>query len=239
MPRHDDHDQTRRFPGSASSRRGLLKGAAALGLATPALRTLGVGAGTVPGSAPISFARYQADASTLVIGLDNPPSDRDPHSQYDYRSTLVVRGVYETLIHLVGSATDQYEGRIAESWEANEDQSVWTFKIRPGRHLPRRRPLRRRGGESVLRAVASHEHGRGCGLLPLHLRPGADDDPGRRHDRLRLRQAAAALRGGDGLHLRAAGRQRQGRNGATRRTATSATPGCGSTPRAPAPAPTS
>jgi peptide/nickel transport system substrate-binding protein len=43
-----------------------------------------------------------------------------------------VRGVYETLIHLVGSATDQYEGRIAESWESNEDQSVWTFKIRPG-----------------------------------------------------------------------------------------------------------
>jgi peptide/nickel transport system substrate-binding protein len=109
-----------------------LKGAAALGLATPALRTLGVGAAPAPDAAPIPFARYQADASTLVIGLDNPPSDRDPHSQYDYRSTLVVRGVYETLIDLVGSATDQYEGRIAESWSANEDQSVWTFNIRPG-----------------------------------------------------------------------------------------------------------
>jgi peptide/nickel transport system substrate-binding protein len=132
MPRSDDHEQTPRFPSGAASRRGLLKGAAALGLATPALRTLAVGAVPVPDSAPISFARYQPDASTLVIGLDNPPSDRDPHSQYDYRSTLVVRGVYETLINLVGSATDQYEGRIAESWSANEDQSVWTFKIRPG-----------------------------------------------------------------------------------------------------------
>jgi peptide/nickel transport system substrate-binding protein len=132
MPRFDDHDQTRRFHSGASSRRGLLKGAAALGLATPALRSLGTGAAPAPDSVPISFARYQADGSTLVIGLDNAPSDRDPHSQYDYRSTLVVRGVYETLIHLVGSATDQYEGRIAESWESNEDQSVWTFKIRPG-----------------------------------------------------------------------------------------------------------
>jgi peptide/nickel transport system substrate-binding protein len=132
MPLFDDQDQTYRLHSGASSRRGLLKGAAALGLATPALRTLAVGAVPAPDSAPIPFARYQVDASTLVIGLDNPPSDRDPHSQYDYRSTLVVRGVYETLIHLVGSATDQYEGRIAESWESNEDQSVWTFKIRPG-----------------------------------------------------------------------------------------------------------
>ena len=132
MPAFDDHDQTRRLLAGAASRRGLLKGVVGLGVATPTLRALGVGAAPAPGAAPVPFARYQADAATLVIGLDDSPSDRDPHSQYDYRSTLVVRGVYETLIHLVGGATDQYEGRIAESWSANEDRSVWTFKIRPG-----------------------------------------------------------------------------------------------------------
>ena len=54
-----------------------------------------------------------------------------PHSQYDYRSTMVVRAIYEGLVGLKGSATDEFEGLVAESWEANEDQSVWTFKIRP------------------------------------------------------------------------------------------------------------
>ena len=67
-----------------------------------------------------------------MIGLDGAPSDRDPYSQYDYRSTTVVRAVYEGLIGLKGAATDEYEGLIAESWESNEDRSVWTFKIRPG-----------------------------------------------------------------------------------------------------------
>ena len=86
MPAFDDQDQTWRLLGGAASRRGLLKGAVALGLATPALRTLAAGAAPAPGSAPISFARYQADASTLVIGLDNPPSDRDPTA-----STTTVR----------------------------------------------------------------------------------------------------------------------------------------------------
>ena len=130
MPSIDDQT-LRPILGDARTRRGLLKGVAALGLAAPALRAGGVGAAPAPGAAPAAFARYQADATTLVIGLDNPPSDRDPHSQYDYRSTLVVRGVYEGLIGLKGASTDEYEGLIAESWSANDDASVWTFKIRP------------------------------------------------------------------------------------------------------------
>src|SRR5918998_5401776 len=42
------------------------------------------------------------------------------------------RSMYEGLIGLKGSATDEYEGLIAESWESNEDQSVWTFHLREG-----------------------------------------------------------------------------------------------------------
>lgn len=115
----------------AANRRALLKAMAAVGIAAPAARAGAVGAAPVVGSAPIAFARYQADATTLVVGLDGAPSDRDPHSQYDYRSTLVVRAVYEGLIGLKGASTEEFEPLIAESWEANEDQSVWTFKIRP------------------------------------------------------------------------------------------------------------
>ncbi len=115
----------------AANRRALLKAMAVVGLAAPAVRSGIAGAAPVTGSSPIAFARYQADATTLVVGLDGAPSDRDPHSQYDYRSTLVVRSVYEGLIGLKGSSTEEFEPLIAESWESNEDQSVWTFKIRP------------------------------------------------------------------------------------------------------------
>jgi peptide/nickel transport system substrate-binding protein len=74
----------------------------------------------------------QQNGSTLVLGLDASPTDLDPQSQYDYRSTVVVRSIYEGLVGLKGSATDEYEGLVAESWSSNDDQSVWTFKLRPG-----------------------------------------------------------------------------------------------------------
>jgi peptide/nickel transport system substrate-binding protein len=107
------------------SRRQLLRRAAAMGLVIPA-------AHTVLGVAPTKATLLQADPMTLTIGLDGSPSDIDPHSQYDYRSTLAVRGPYEGLIGLKGGATDEYEGLIADSWEANADQSVWTFHLREG-----------------------------------------------------------------------------------------------------------
>jgi peptide/nickel transport system substrate-binding protein len=109
------------------TRRGVLKGAAAAGLAAP---LAGLAGRTSTGLAAV--ARQTNNGSTLIVGLDGSPSDLDPHSQYDYRSTIVVRSLYEGLVGLKGAATDELEGLVAESWEANDDQSVWTFKIRPG-----------------------------------------------------------------------------------------------------------
>jgi peptide/nickel transport system substrate-binding protein len=107
------------------SRRQLLHRAAAMGLAVSAAQT-------VMGVSPSKAVRLQADPTTLTIGLNGSPSDIDPHSQYDYRSTLAVRGPYEGLIGLKGGTTDEYEGLIAERWEANADKSVWTFHLREG-----------------------------------------------------------------------------------------------------------
>src|SRR5215210_7464165 len=107
------------------TRRTMLKGAAAAGLVAPL-------AGLVePSRVRAAVARQDGNGTTLIVGLDGSPSDLDPHSQYDYRSTTVVRAIYEGLVGLKGSATDDFEGLVAESWEANDDQSVWTFKIRP------------------------------------------------------------------------------------------------------------
>jgi peptide/nickel transport system substrate-binding protein len=120
-------DDPRSEPRSAPlTRRQLVQGAAAAGLTAPL-------AGLVePSRVRAAVARQEGNGTTLIVGLDASPSDLDPQSQYDYRSTIVIRNIYEGLVGLVGSATDEFEGLVAESWEANEDQSVWTFKIRPG-----------------------------------------------------------------------------------------------------------
>src|SRR3954447_4416361 len=108
------------------TRRKLVQGAAAASLAAPL-------AGLVePSCVGAAVARQEGNGTTLILGLDASPTDLDPQSQYDYRSTVVLRNIYEGLVGLVGSATDEFEGLVAESWEANGDQSVWTFKLRPG-----------------------------------------------------------------------------------------------------------
>lgn len=106
------------------SRRTLVRGAVAAGLALPTLtqESLSPAAAT-----PL---QAQADPTTLVVAMDGSPSDLDPHSVYDYRSVLPLRGAYEPLIALDGSSTDTYVPVLAESWEPNEDKSVWTFTIR-------------------------------------------------------------------------------------------------------------
>ena len=99
------------------SRRELLRAGAAAGLA-PLVMTRG--------------ARAQGQATTLTIGQVESPADLDPHSNYEYVAARIIRGAYEGLIALKGGATDEYEGLIAESWEATADQRVWTFHLRPG-----------------------------------------------------------------------------------------------------------
>ena len=108
---------------SRVGRRSLLKGAAGLGLSASAL-------GGLPMTSSSRVARAQADPTTLTI--PGSPNDFDPHSQYDVNSVVAIRGMYEGLIVLKGSATDEYEGLIAESWESNDDQSLWTFHLREG-----------------------------------------------------------------------------------------------------------
>jgi len=105
------------------NRRRLLQAGAA-GLAVPA-----IGLAAFPG-ARVASAR-QSDPGTLTIALNGSPSDLDPHSAYDYRSAIALRGPFEGLIALDGSATDKYVPAVAESWSPNDDKSVWTFKIRP------------------------------------------------------------------------------------------------------------
>ncbi len=116
---------------SQVSRRTLLKSAGVAGALGVTLGPATVSA--APGSLSRGqLQRNQEEDDLLVIAVDGSPSDIDPHSSYDYRSVMAILGAYEGLIGLVDDKTDEFEGLIAESWEANEDSSVWTFTIRSG-----------------------------------------------------------------------------------------------------------
>ena len=70
--------------------------------------------------------------ATFTLVTNRAPSDLDPHSAYDPGSGVALQGPYEGLIRLEPGTTDEYVPVLAESWSANEDQSVWTFRIRDG-----------------------------------------------------------------------------------------------------------
>ena len=157
------------------------------------------------------------------------------------RSTTTARRwscarIYEGLVGLVGSATDEFEGLVAESWEANEDQSVWTFKIRPGLTFQDGSPCDSAAVKASYERLLAMNRGAVAVFSRFISDPDADDDAGSGDDRLRLRHAAAALphRAWPRPTVRRSSTPRS--PWSTRRTATSATPGCSSTPREPAPA---
>src|SRR4051812_45372782 len=79
-------------------RRSLLRRVTAAGLALP---TAGAFAGLSSTRASATVAR-QDNVSTLTIAMNGSPSDLDPHSVYDYRSAMPLRGPYESLIALDG-----------------------------------------------------------------------------------------------------------------------------------------
>lgn len=128
-------DQGQRRPGAGArmhittNRRQILgagAGIAALGMLGPRLTSAS------PDRKTTGQVLLAGDQKTLTLGITGSPSDLDPHTAADYRSSLAVRAAYETLIALDGAATDKYVGVIAESWEPNADKSVWTFHLRQG-----------------------------------------------------------------------------------------------------------
>ncbi|HKG25919.1 MAG TPA: ABC transporter substrate-binding protein [Thermomicrobiales bacterium] len=121
--------------GSRLTRRDLARRAAAIGLTAPAISAIAGVAGATAAPAGRRSSRIvgaQENGSTLTIALDGSPADLDPHSANDYRSALANRGPFENLIGLKDETVDQLEPVLAESWEANADKSVFTFRLREG-----------------------------------------------------------------------------------------------------------
>jgi peptide/nickel transport system substrate-binding protein len=101
--------------------------------ASAAVASRGSGiAGGFPDARLAEAAQGPAAAATLTLATNRAPSDLDPHSAYDAGSGVLLQGPFEGLIRLKPGTTDQYVPQLATAWEANADQSVWTFHLRAG-----------------------------------------------------------------------------------------------------------
>jgi ABC-type transport system substrate-binding protein len=117
------------------SRRGVLEAGLKLGVATPTLMALidavPAGANAAPAAGHRMVLAQEGSPGTLVVLIQSGDEDIDPHYSYSTLSSTVALAVYEPLIRLKGETTDEFDGMMAESWEASDDQSTFTFKLHP------------------------------------------------------------------------------------------------------------
>lgn len=72
----------------------------------------------------------EVEEKTLVIGLSTDVTTWNPYARNQITANAVQKHVFEALI-LVGDDMSHVPG-LAVSWEANEDSTVWTIKLREG-----------------------------------------------------------------------------------------------------------
>ena len=72
-----------------------------------------------------------AEGGTLVFAGASDPVLLDGALVSDGESLRAITQIFETLVALKPGTTEPEPG-LAESWEANDDGTVWTFKIREG-----------------------------------------------------------------------------------------------------------
>jgi peptide/nickel transport system substrate-binding protein len=121
------------------SRRQLLEAGLRLGLASPVIISLIEAAPSSAAAAPsppavrlAANAAQEGSSGTLTVLWTSGTEDIDPHYTYSELASAVALMVYEMLLILKGDSTDEFEPKLAESWEVSEDQSTYTFKLFPG-----------------------------------------------------------------------------------------------------------
>ncbi|PWJ86182.1 peptide/nickel transport system substrate-binding protein [Pseudaminobacter salicylatoxidans] len=96
--------------------------------------------GFLVGSAAVPFLSYASIIPTLAAGrqdilvvaqqLDNMTS-LDPHESFEAVGSEVCSNMYQRLVHPAFDDPEKIEGGVANSWEADAEGKVFTFKINP------------------------------------------------------------------------------------------------------------
>ncbi|MBA2359882.1 MAG: ABC transporter substrate-binding protein [Actinobacteria bacterium] len=83
------------------------------------------------GTTAATTGEEAASGGTLVFAGASDPVVLDGALVSDGESIRVITQIFETLVALKPGTTEPVAG-LAESWEANDDGTVWTFQIREG-----------------------------------------------------------------------------------------------------------
>jgi peptide/nickel transport system substrate-binding protein len=134
-------DLVESFARGRISRRSFIKRATIIGLSLPTISAVIAACGdavapSASGAAPASAApgasaTAAAAGGTIRVAIQRPAGPLDPVGMQDLASYGIVAQSFEFLAALDPATGDIGPG-LAESWSPNDDNSVWTFKLRQG-----------------------------------------------------------------------------------------------------------
>jgi peptide/nickel transport system substrate-binding protein len=104
---------------------------------------------SVVASGCISGGGGEEKPTTIVIGVTDKVTDLDPSNAYDFYTWEVLNNVMEGLVKYK-PGTLEIEPALAESWEVNEDSTVWTFHLRKDLKFADGTPLK---AQDVVRSI--------------------------------------------------------------------------------------
>ena len=89
---------------------------------------LATGAALAAGVRPAFSFERDGNRKILVFAGGQPVPVLDPHVRYDWSTRMIQQSVYDALAKYVGDPP-RIEPWLAERWETNADQTVWTFHL--------------------------------------------------------------------------------------------------------------
>jgi peptide/nickel transport system substrate-binding protein len=113
------------------NRRQVLSVGLRLGLSNPVIAALMASAPEAVTARQDAASPAAESSGTFTVLATGSIATLDPHAAYDNQASMLFLGAYEMLLRLKGESTSEFAPMLAESWEVNGDQSVYTFQIAP------------------------------------------------------------------------------------------------------------
>ncbi|MBA3414996.1 MAG: ABC transporter substrate-binding protein [Chloroflexia bacterium] len=118
----------------ALSRRQVLDTGLRLGLATPLITALMAAAPETAAATPKRrpFARQDGGSGgNFTVLISAGTEDIDPHYSYATLSSTIALCCYDMLVVYQDDSTTEIAPMLAESWEVSDDETTYTFSLRP------------------------------------------------------------------------------------------------------------